>query len=78
MSGYVATSNNTEDLAIYEDKDGDWGGGASTTTAPANPQEVRAGEEQDPPGDRLLLHGRGGPTRGCRRDGLAVGSASFS
>ena len=46
----LPTSNDTEDLDIYEDKDGDWGGGASVTSATANPWEFGEGEGQDPPG----------------------------
>ena len=64
----LPTSNNTEDLAIYEDKDGDWGGGASTTAAPTNPQEVEVGEGQELPGAEVGT--RGNPGTGLPQEQL--------
>ena len=48
----LPTSDDTKDLAIYEDKDGDSGGGAPAALSTANPQGTREGgsQEVDPPG----------------------------
>ena len=41
------TSKETEHLAIYEEKDGDWGGGAPVASSTVNPLGAREGGSQE-------------------------------